>query len=92
MSKGKNLEAIVSNEDDIIVGKLLLELLRYMQTFGMVNDSKRNLFDEYVKIGNRLIGREAKEQVPKQTQPQDTNTIFNCWQSMEIRFLYSEML
>ena len=31
LSKGKNLEAIVASEDDIVVGKLLLELLRYMK-------------------------------------------------------------
>lgn len=57
MSKGKNLEAIVSNESDILVGKLLLELLRYMQAIGSVNDSNRLLFSDCMTIGNRLIGK-----------------------------------
>jgi len=73
MSKGKNLEAIVSNESDTTVGKLLLELLRYMQTFGFVNDNNRVLFNECVEIGNKLIGRKniqpisetIKTEIPK---------------------------
>jgi hypothetical protein len=71
MSKGKNLEAIVSNENDTIVGKLLLELLRYMQTFGLVNDNNRVLFNECVKIGNRLIGR---KNTPPVSEPTKTET------------------
>jgi len=75
MSKGKNLEAIVLNESDIIVGKLLIELLRYMQDIGWVDDNNRILFDECAKMGNRLIGREntppaskpVKTEVPKQS-------------------------
>ena len=77
LSKGKNLEAIVSNEDDIIVGKLLLELLRYMKDINEVNNSNRNLFDECVQIGNKLIGKESKVTMPKQAQSQDTKPSFN---------------
>lgn len=57
MSKGKNLEAIVAQESDIVVNKLLLELLHYMQQIGEVNDANRSLFEECGVIGNRLIGR-----------------------------------
>ncbi|MDR3002044.1 MAG: restriction endonuclease [Fibromonadaceae bacterium] len=71
MSKGKNLEAIVSNESDIIVGKLLLELLRYMQTFNLVNDNNRALFNECAEIGNRLIGRKS---TPSASAPTKTET------------------
>lgn len=57
MSKGKNLEAIVSSENDILVGKLLLELLSYMKAIGSVKDSNRSLFSDCVTIGNRLFGK-----------------------------------
>jgi len=79
MSKGKNLEAIVLNEDNIVVGKLLMELLRYMKATNMVNDNNRVLFDECAQIGNKLIGRETKVTVPKQTQSQSniTESTFN---------------
>jgi len=73
MSKGKNLEAIVSNESDAVVGKLLLELLQYMQFINKVNNGNRMLFNECVELGNRLIGRKnntsnsnsSKIEVPK---------------------------
>ena len=85
LSKGKNLEAIVSNENNIIVGKLLIELLKYMNAMNMVNDSNRNLFDECVQIGNKLIGRETKTATPKQaqSQTQQTGTVFNFKKHLE---------
>jgi len=46
MSKGKNLEAIVSNESDITVGKLLLELLRYMPLVEVIWKKFRALAEE----------------------------------------------
>jgi len=85
MSKGKNLEEIVSKEDDILVGKLLLELLRYMEAINWVNDNNRIHFDECVQIGNKLIGRETKSAMPKQpqSQPQVTNTFLNFKKYLE---------
>jgi len=71
MSKGKTLEAIVANESDIIVGKLLLELLHYMQTFDFVNDKNDALFKECAEIGNRLIGR---KNTPKVSESVKTET------------------
>jgi len=84
LSKGKNLEAIVSNEDNITVGKLLLELLRYMKAINMVDDSNRILFNECVQIGNKLIGRENKVSTPKEPQPKS--------QVAEICFNYKKYL
>lgn len=70
-SKGKNLAAIVANESDIIVGKLLLELLSYMLGFGMINDDNKVLLDECAGIGNRLIGRKSVARVPSREKPAD---------------------
>ncbi|MDR1759667.1 MAG: restriction endonuclease [Fibrobacter sp.] len=72
-SKGKNLEAIIINENDILVGKLLLELLKYMQQdIDWVNDNNRKLFNECIQIGNKLIGRKTKITEP-QSKTQKTS-------------------
>ena len=57
LSKGKMLYAILDDFDDVTVGKLLLELLRYMQYKDMVNDDNRDKFKKCAEIGNRLIGK-----------------------------------
>jgi hypothetical protein len=57
LSKGKMLYAILDDFDDITVGKLLLELLRYMQYKDMVSDDNRDKFKKCAEIGNRLIGK-----------------------------------
>jgi hypothetical protein len=67
LSKGKNLEAIISNENDSITGKLLIELLRYMREIGYVKDDNRALFNDCIQIGNRLLGRQPKVTMPPQT-------------------------
>jgi hypothetical protein len=77
MSKGKNLEAIVDNESDDIVGKLLLELLRYMQHIGWVTDENRNLFNECGQIGNKLLGKKPTPPTTPSTQQQTPKKIFN---------------
>lgn len=64
MSKGKNLSAIINGESDSIVGKLIIELLRYMQAFKMVNDENKALFTECAGFGNRLLGRKANVKQP----------------------------
>jgi hypothetical protein len=69
-SKGKNLAAIMANESDAIAGKLLMELLRYMQAIGAVSDDNRTLFNECAQLGNRLIGRKSTSATnPKVTSP-----------------------
>lgn len=57
LSKAKILRAIMADYDNVSVGKLLLELMRYMQAKGMVNDEDREVFKQCADIGNRLIGR-----------------------------------
>jgi hypothetical protein len=56
LSKGKMLYAVLDDFDDITVGKLLLELLRYMQYKNMLTDENRDKFKKCAEIGNRLIG------------------------------------
>lgn len=65
-SKGKNLEAIMLNESDTIAGKLLLELLRYMQAINRIDDNNRTLFYECAQIGDKLLGKRSKVTIPTQ--------------------------
>jgi hypothetical protein len=57
LSKGKILRQILNEYDDETVGKLLLELLRYMQANEMINDNNKDKFKQCAEIGNRLIGK-----------------------------------
>lgn len=57
LSKGKILRAIMSDFPDVTAGKLLVELLRYMQAKNMVNDQNREDFKKCADICNRLIGK-----------------------------------
>lgn len=41
LSKAKILRKIMIDYDDATVGKLLLEIMRYMQAKGMVNEKKQ---------------------------------------------------
>ena len=44
LSKAKMLRCIMSDYSDVVVGKLLLELMRYMQAKGMVTDKNSVTF------------------------------------------------
>jgi hypothetical protein len=92
MSKGKNLEAIILNENNIVVGKLLLELLRYMRAINMVNEKNCALFDECTQIGNRLIGRKVPPTVSKtlKKEPQKSSFDFSKYLSKLVELSYSE--
>lgn len=57
LSKAKILRRIISDYSNITVGKLLLELMRYMQAKGMVSDENKVVFKKCAEIGNRLIGK-----------------------------------
>jgi hypothetical protein len=57
LSKGKMLREILDDYDDVIVGKLLLELLRYMRAKEMIDDKNKDKFKQCAEIGNRLIGK-----------------------------------
>lgn len=64
LSKGKILRAIMSEFPNITAGKLLLELLRYMQAKNMVSDKNRENFKKCTDIGNRLIGKNNTAKKP----------------------------
>lgn len=57
LSKAKILRAIIEEYNNVDVGKLLLELMRYMQANKMINDDNREIFKLCVDIGNKLIGK-----------------------------------
>ncbi len=71
LSKAKILRAIIAEYDSVSVGKLLLELMRYMQAKGMIVDGDRDTFKQCADIGNRLIG---KSSAFKQAVATSTNT------------------
>lgn len=66
LSKAKIIKAIMKDFDDVTVGKLLLELLRYMQLKDMVNDTNCQLFKNCANVGNKLIGKSIIIKEPKQ--------------------------
>ena len=57
LSKAKILRSIFADYDNVTVGKLLLELMCYMQAKDMITDDNKALFKKCAEIGNRLIGR-----------------------------------
>lgn len=67
LSKAKILRAIITEYDNVTVGKLLLELLRYMQSMNMVADNDKETFKKCAEIGNRLIGKSSSFKEPKST-------------------------
>ena len=66
LSKAKILRSIIAEHDNVTVGKLLLEFMRYMQAKGLVTDEVRDTFTKCAEIGNRLIGKRFP---PKQSRP-----------------------
>ena len=66
LSKGKILPSIIAEHDNVTVGKLLQEFMRYMQAKGLVTDEVRDTFTKCAEIGNRLIGKKFP---PKQSRP-----------------------
>ena len=59
LSKAKMLRQIMYEFDNVTVGKLLLELMRYMQAKGMVTDANSANFKKCAEIGNKLIGKKV---------------------------------
>lgn len=47
--------------DNVIVGKLLLGLMQYMQARKLVTDEKNEIFQKCSQIGYRLIGKKISE-------------------------------
>ena len=69
LSKAKILRSIIAEYDNVTVGKLLLEFMRYMQAKGAVTDANRETFAKCAEIGNRLIGKSTTVKQPKPTPP-----------------------
>lgn len=65
LSKARILRRIMNDYDNVTVGKLLLELMRYMQARNMVSDEDKAIFRKCAEIGNRLIGKTTTIQTPK---------------------------
>ena len=72
-SKANRLREFWDTENDIIVGKLLSELLEYWQTYKLtkqesVNPHEKALFDECQKVTDRLAGKQAAASAPPLTE------------------------
>ena len=75
LSKGKILRALLRDCDNITVGKLILELLRYMQSKNMIDDKNRETYKKCVEVGHRLIGKTAKSSTYQSETTQTTSNI-----------------
>lgn len=62
LSKAKILRAIIDEYDNVTVGKLLLELMQYMQVRDMIPSDKEDTFQKCKEIGYRLVGKKV---IPK---------------------------
>lgn len=72
LSKAKILRCVFNEYDNIKVGKLILELLRYMQSKDMVGKEQVDLFKRVADIGNQLIGKSTvpvKKHIEKEVEP-----------------------
>lgn len=70
ISKAKILRSIIIDYDNVTVGKLLLELMRYMQAKNMITDENKATFKKCAEIGNRLIGKTTTFKAPAQNTTQ----------------------
>ena len=66
LSKGRILNKIIDDYDNVTVGKPLLELLRYMQAKELIADEDKETFKKCAEIGNCLIGRITPVKTPVQ--------------------------
>lgn len=72
LSKAKILRNIIAEYDNVTVGKLLLELMRYMQAKDLIADGDKAVFKKCAEIGNRLIGKTTAVKAPVQSVSQAT--------------------
>ena len=70
LSKAKILRSIITDYDNVTVGKLLLELMRYMQAKDRIADEDKATFKKCAEIGNRLIGKTTTVKFPTQNTTQ----------------------
>lgn len=64
LSKGRILSNIIDDYDNVTVGKLLLELMRYQQAKDLIADEDKATFKKCAEIGNRLIGKTTAVKTP----------------------------
>lgn len=57
MTKAKAFKAIIADNDNRTVGKLLAELLIYMQVKNLVTSKNRDIYIHCIEISNRLMGK-----------------------------------
>jgi hypothetical protein len=74
LSKGKMLKAIMAEEPDGVAGKVLDELLNYMQGLGFVSDQNRALHGDCAQIAKRLLGKSIS---PEQSKTKSTVVDWN---------------
>jgi len=81
-SKAKLLRQIILDYDNVIVGKLLMELLSYMKDNILISDNEKKLFTNCIDIANRLMG---KKSTVKPTSPKEniTKTAFNYEENLK---------
>lgn len=73
LSKAKILRNIIKDYNDIVVGKILLGLMQYMQEFNLIKDEDKELFRECLKIGNKLIGKKMTPTPPPENNKKEKN-------------------
>lgn len=80
-SKAKILRAIIAEYDNVNVGKLLLELMRYMQVKNMINDENREAFKQCAEVGNKLIGKTVayKQSSPPASTPKPITSLIDYY-------------
>ena len=81
-SKAKLLRQIISEYNNVTVGKLLMELLIYMKDNISISDNEKDLFTSCIDIANRLMG---KKSTVKSTSPKENiaKTIFNYEENLK---------
>lgn len=75
-SKAKLLRLIISDYDNVIVGKLLMELLIYMKDNILIDNNEKELFTKCIDIANRLMGKKSTVK-PTSLKENMTKTAFN---------------
>lgn len=86
MSKARMLRSLISECEDYVVGKLILELLNYMKLMKLITEEKRELFHVVDKVGNDLIN--SMENITKENLEKESDKaifVTYSWDSEEHR-------
>lgn len=63
LSKAKILRKIIYDYDNVLVGKLFLELLEYKKLHLKITDDEKDLFLKCIEISNKLMGKSTLPKV-----------------------------